>query len=761
MSSNPTSQAKTSKSTKGFKIPHSQRAAGLSKISDAIKQLGLDTDGPKVIIRGSRKVDGVISVGQSTDIANEATIKGYENKWAQFLDFCIAMGDYETGMLFARDLCPLNPWSANPETAIHFLRLRVLPKGEILTHYKTSAPVKYLDGTHAICQGDWRVESTLEKFQASLVKIHSHYDTTRDPIFRDMCQGCRDLGIDSAQNNKSCPKHAGRGSFYNRTGRVSNQDDFKNEYAKMVKYLTDLNLVRATYALLPCQLRDIQSYLISKNDKYSLMIWTIIIVGVKAFLRINEDLDIEIERFEEGFFVCDADSIDALAMWVKGKSDPQKVTLLLWDDKVCPEFSAMRAVLLWIKVSGIKGGKLFPTKEALLSGAENSTTSIDYDTVLKEIQSLVYNVLRVEDYELKAKHIVGTHTLRKTSHLFAYWALMDALGKHDKSELNSLLLADISHCARHSLKGRHVSTYLQDAGSLHQLTRRKQARGEPRHMVGPFVNIRIQNTHQFDYINSDSHNYRKPICDMASTYVNKYLKVTDIDLVRTSIPLLHSRSTEYVPSESTSSPDLEVALRACLPVATANRFMAQIADLVRVKIQTEISRLVETQSLAWAASTAAATPPNKRQKTNEPPPIASPSPAPTRGGAPITGPPILLPPLPRIAPPTDLLTDDPSQLVCSRDYQVEAHHKRIPKATKVQLLEIASSAILEISTLKAQGFVLRDPLKSWANKASKVTSCLMVCHFGCHAAFLAANPKFTFHTFSTCSKGVKHKTHIP
>ena len=57
---------------------------------------------------------------------------------------------------------------------------------------------------------------------------------------------------------------------------------------EVVEYIENHYEARSTYALLPYQVRELSEYLVANNDHESLMLWTMIIVGIKLFMRIDE-----------------------------------------------------------------------------------------------------------------------------------------------------------------------------------------------------------------------------------------------------------------------------------------------------------------------------------------------------------------------------------------------------------------------------------------------------------------------------------------
>jgi hypothetical protein len=74
------------------------------------------------------------------------------------------------------------------------------------------------------------------------------------------------------------------------------------------------------------------------------MLWVIILVGTKLFLRIDEVLYLQMEAFLPHHFVVKSGDVVSLLVEIKGKRDKQKIHFNLTDDDVCPEFSPVRMV---------------------------------------------------------------------------------------------------------------------------------------------------------------------------------------------------------------------------------------------------------------------------------------------------------------------------------------------------------------------------------------------------------------------------------
>lgn len=73
-----------------------------------------------------------------------------------------------------------------------------------------------------------------------------------------------------------------------------------------------------------------------------------------------------------------------------GKTDFDKIHLGLWDDdNDCTEFSLTGAILVWVALSGIKGGKLSPCKKHLSEKTANQHRHCLFNAQFIEVKKVV------------------------------------------------------------------------------------------------------------------------------------------------------------------------------------------------------------------------------------------------------------------------------------------------------------------------------------------------------------------------------------
>ena len=130
--------------------------------------------------------------------------------------------------------------------------------------------------------------------------------------------------------------------------------------------LENNHVVKSNLQLSPWDLRRIRSYLTSdfeKNDSQwieNMKLWTMIIVGVRLFLRCDEIISMKTNDFVENLqLINDHGTVNTVAVKVKGKSDKIPQILLIHNDFKCTDLCALKHLLFWMKCSGVQDGYIF------------------------------------------------------------------------------------------------------------------------------------------------------------------------------------------------------------------------------------------------------------------------------------------------------------------------------------------------------------------------------------------------------------------
>ena len=266
----------------------------------------------------------------------------------------------------------------------------------------------------------WELEwpGKCKQFSGALYCIH--IASKQNGHYREMCDECRDLPV--SERHKGCDSHAGTpflltsGSPQTDLTFINASERIKNELAGYVP--------KPCGQLLPCHVCKIRTCLVSTNSLVDLQTMVMIMVGICLFFRFDDLDGLTAEYFIPEQFVFDpAGNIMGMCLKVFGKSDKDWVTLMLWTDDECPEFCPVRLLLVYIYVSKIKGGFLFPSEAELNNPPSDGifVTQVSYGVMRERVASLVKDVLGLSGESFK----VGLHLLRKTAYLFGIWGNAD------------------------------------------------------------------------------------------------------------------------------------------------------------------------------------------------------------------------------------------------------------------------------------------------------------------------------------------------
>jgi hypothetical protein len=397
------------------------------------------------------------------------------------------------------------------------------------------------------------------------------------------------------------------------------------------------------------------------------------------------------------YFVVKENDIEALCTKIKGKRDTKWINFAIWDDKECPEFSASRVLLIWIELTGVRGGFLFPTLNQL-GKDECPTVHYQYDAFLEDIKSLCVNVLKKDLHSQSMKNmILGTHVLRKTAFLLAVWGFHGREGF--KSNLNPLDEATILNDARHK-DISSTMTYLADSGTLKELVNRMAA-DDITQRVGVYQPIFVKTLDNFASLNSGETN-KKDLKELADWYVHSVLKIPEHNFQKWSIHQINNVATEYKPDLSLQE-ELQELLKREINPASYDHVCCLIRDASdeRVKAIMNQVKVVSTER-------------------------------------------------PTVLPISTGLPETSNQPV--KDYRQEVN-----KATnKYDKLVAMVQAIQEIKEQIRKGEKLNQQIKRWAYQAGAIVSCIEKCHAGDISSFVTQNPRHTLKEFKICSQGERH-----
>jgi hypothetical protein len=266
------------------------------------------------------------------------------------------------------------------------------------------------------------------------------------------------------------------------------------------------------------------------------------------FLRVEEVLELTVEQFIEEYFQVSEDTVKGLCAIIKGNRDSDWLHFMIWNDEDCPEFSASNAILIWVRLSGITSGRLFPPKEELdhVKSSGHTDNHLSHDSFLGMMKHLLIDVLKRDESKMGSQ-IIGTHILRKSAFVFAKWGftLHFTSNRNVTQELPVMEVDSILLSARHK-KPDSTATYMDDCGTLEAHVRRDPV-NQDRHRVGRWEPIHMTALPSFDSLPLESRKYQKPLPALARWFVDKMCDGYTNDF---SILRIHEKATGYKPALS-------------------------------------------------------------------------------------------------------------------------------------------------------------------------------------------------------------------
>jgi hypothetical protein len=238
------------------------------------------------------------------------------------------------------------------------------------------------------------------------------------------------------------------------------------------------------------------------------------------------------EHFRRSLHVVNPTGILGIGLRVKGKCDLQEVFLYLWANDTYPELCPVRHLLLYVFLTGIKGGLLFPNLRLPIGPNGVSNHKLSYETILdqfKRLHEIVApllppalpddvpdenaDLINAEEDDVDRQRVkIGTHTGRKTGYIFGVW------GKGT--------MADIMAAARHKSE-KHAIVYRKEAATLYEIHIRQHggflsaennvSKWESNFLVSEGLNARS--------INSTSCRFTGPIHVLAHRFVHGHMAI--------------------------------------------------------------------------------------------------------------------------------------------------------------------------------------------------------------------------------------------
>ena len=342
-------------------------------------------------------------VPTGTSILQNTTKKDYEKHFRGFTSFCSKIGDYESILVTYEhspdEFCP----SMKPESIALYLRFKRWKNGTILKSFTTEEVVNDIFGEPVLCDGGWNDPGNANQFLSAITTAHRAIN--QSGAFKSPCNSCIESWRKNSNSN-GCRFHPGDIRVW-RNGNPRDSQIVKNAYRENTKELFEY-VVKGSYQLLPIELKEMRTLLLSTNTLEDVQLFCIILVSIHLFLRHDEFSNIKVEDIQRDLSVIKENGVvESIVIRVCGKTDKIWRNLILWRKDDVPEFCPIRHLLSYVHLAKIENGYLFPN-------LKDRTKKHEYNGLLKLLKDRFSNIL-------DRNSSITTHTFRKTGYLFAHW----------------------------------------------------------------------------------------------------------------------------------------------------------------------------------------------------------------------------------------------------------------------------------------------------------------------------------------------------
>lgn len=460
--------------------------------------------------------------------ANRCLVKSskntYQNHYKQLWYFCEMIGDYDS-MLILLDIKPDRVPVMKLETLQAFMCWKRQPDGQPLTYEVgdgDGCPILNCFGDPVLCTGTWNAPNKVRQCKSALSALHSVRDHTG--VYLDICPLCAAIAP-GPERLLGCARHLNEGARLYRKGNPTTHELFKNTATRLKKDGFEWEPNGASQ-LLPKDVRRIRNKLLSSNNIVGLETYTMVLMGIKCFLRPDELMTIKAEHFIPQLFCQHQGRIIGMVVKVKGKADKKWVYLWIWADDENPDLCPLRHLLAYLHLSQHRGGPLFPKAAELLRPPADGVyrKPEDYDNFRVVFKKILIDCLPDRGEGLT----VGLHMFRKTGYLFAIW------GDAEWCPLKA--------SARHA-SDENAMLYRKDADSLKEMNHIFK---DPMNRVSKWKNIRCEAPTTATYMNLESTAFNKPLATVAKDFVEQSLNLPPTHpLYRDQVEVLN-RAMKYV-----------------------------------------------------------------------------------------------------------------------------------------------------------------------------------------------------------------------
>ena len=292
-----TKEKKSKRPQISYRMSSLLRKIAAEGVTKALSDLELTTGtkiipytGSKPVVSNTKKAYAKHINGRKTEFILLYFLINIQNLNTGMRYFCSVTGDFKSILMLKHsppaEFCP----SIKAETLALFFKFKRLAPSTPLLH-PDGSPVIDVFGNPMMCQGGWNLPSNVNQCLSALTALHK--SRGQDGPYSDVCASC--VQEEENGNLLGCRFHRNRSQIWTRG------DPSKSEI--IVNALNESNRAGAAYrskgntGLTPFELRAIRNALVNSGKLWDYLLWVIIIISSKLFLRNDDMKKIQVRAF--------------------------------------------------------------------------------------------------------------------------------------------------------------------------------------------------------------------------------------------------------------------------------------------------------------------------------------------------------------------------------------------------------------------------------------------------------------------------------
>jgi hypothetical protein len=236
----------------------------------------------------------------------------HNSRLQDLLRFSYLVQDAESALLFDRRKCPNNPPPPEVDLLTSYCNYKCNPPLTPLM-YKGKTVLDPGTKQRVYCQGLWHCHTNVDNLQ-TLIRALGDLHTNLSGPYVEECQACIEKNNSLSQEAKdngmwgSCLDHAQMPRLVKR-GDSSLQKEFSSLIKDWTTAMKAGHKRKGNAALSPGEFRKVRKYLMGTRKPENFKLYTMMLFGIKLFLRSDEILTCTLEQYCWEMFQIDPEGV--------------------------------------------------------------------------------------------------------------------------------------------------------------------------------------------------------------------------------------------------------------------------------------------------------------------------------------------------------------------------------------------------------------------------------------------------------------------